>query len=89
MSFNHVVNFLLQRTCNDNLDKRFADCSIPQEMSNADINAELDLSDYSCEDDDCDGSRNYKEFKRTRPAGFRCSFYYFPGRNFVIYYCEK
>ncbi|KAK4751982.1 hypothetical protein SAY87_020780 [Trapa incisa] len=54
--------------CKDNLDKRFADCSIPQEMSNADINAELELSDYSCEDDYYDGNQNYKELKCSRPT---------------------
>ncbi|XP_062099461.1 histone-lysine N-methyltransferase ASHH2 isoform X2 [Humulus lupulus] len=38
-------------TCKDNMDKSFADCSIPQEKSNADINAELELSDASGEED--------------------------------------
>ena len=33
------------------MDKDFADCSIPQEKSNADINAELQISDASCEED--------------------------------------
>ena len=33
------------------MDKAFADCSIPQEKSNAEINAELEISDASCEDD--------------------------------------
>ncbi|KAL1820242.1 hypothetical protein ACET3Z_015111 [Daucus carota] len=37
--------------CEDNVDKDFADCSIPQEKSNAEINAELDISDASCEED--------------------------------------
>lgn len=37
--------------CKDNMDKDFADCSIPQEKSNADINAELQISDASCEED--------------------------------------
>ncbi|KAK4795363.1 hypothetical protein SAY86_013357 [Trapa natans] len=54
--------------CKDNLDKRFADCSIPQEMSNTDINAELELSDYSCEDDDYDNNQNYKELKCSLPT---------------------
>ncbi|XP_021284134.1 uncharacterized protein LOC110416462 [Herrania umbratica] len=44
--------------CGDNVDKAFADCSIPQEKSNADINAELGISD--AEEDGCDGL-NYKE----------------------------
>ncbi|KAF5955000.1 hypothetical protein HYC85_007856 [Camellia sinensis] len=32
-------------TCMDNIDKGFSDCSIPQEKSNAEINAELEISD--------------------------------------------
>ncbi|KAK9134953.1 hypothetical protein Syun_014283 [Stephania yunnanensis] len=32
-------------TCNDNMDKAFADCSVPQEKTNAEINAELQISD--------------------------------------------
>ncbi|XP_031489927.1 uncharacterized protein LOC116257377 isoform X1 [Nymphaea colorata] len=38
-------------TCKDNADKRFADCSIPQEKSNAEINAELNISEASCDED--------------------------------------
>ncbi|CAI9786607.1 unnamed protein product [Fraxinus pennsylvanica] len=38
-------------TCKDNEDKDFADCSIPQEKSNVEINEELEISDGSCEDD--------------------------------------
>lgn len=38
-------------TCKENMDKTFADCSIPQEKSNADINAELELSDVSGDED--------------------------------------
>ncbi|XWS15178.1 hypothetical protein CRYUN_Cryun35bG0072000 [Craigia yunnanensis] len=47
--------------CGDNVDKAFADCSIPQEKSNADINAELGISD--AEEDGCDGF-NYKELEK-------------------------
>ncbi|XP_076885699.1 histone-lysine N-methyltransferase ASHH2-like [Bidens hawaiensis] len=43
--------------CKDNLDKAFADCSIPQEMSNADINEELELSEASGEEDACNNTR--------------------------------
>lgn len=74
----------LQRICKDNLDKRFADCLIPQEMSNADINAELDLSDYSCEDDDYDGNRNCTELKCSGPTGYRRHFFVFPTGIFII-----
>ncbi|PIA27202.1 hypothetical protein AQUCO_08200016v1 [Aquilegia coerulea] len=38
-------------TCKDNMDKAFADCSIPQEKSNAEINAELEISEASGEED--------------------------------------
>ncbi|XP_078434729.1 histone-lysine N-methyltransferase isoform X2 [Wolffia australiana] len=38
-------------TCKDNKDKGFADCSVPQAKSNAEINAELEISDDSCEED--------------------------------------
>lgn len=43
----------LSRTCRDNTDKDFADCSIPQEKSNSEINDELEISDGSCEEDAC------------------------------------
>ncbi|CAN4102381.1 unnamed protein product [Withania somnifera] len=38
-------------TCKDNLDSAFADCSFPQEKSNSEINAELEISDGSGEED--------------------------------------
>ncbi|KAG1331164.1 hypothetical protein COCNU_02G011320 [Cocos nucifera] len=38
-------------TCKDNADKAFADCSILQEKTNAEINAELEISDASCDED--------------------------------------
>ncbi|KAH9308305.1 hypothetical protein KI387_036216, partial [Taxus chinensis] len=43
-------------TCQDNPNKEFADCCIPQEKSNAEINADLNISDASCEDGDCNGA---------------------------------
>ncbi|KAM0840806.1 hypothetical protein ACQ4PT_059408 [Festuca glaucescens] len=45
-------------TCKDNQDKTFAGCSIPQEKTNAEINAELDLSDASADEADNDGSNS-------------------------------
>ncbi|XP_073119337.1 histone-lysine N-methyltransferase ASHH2 isoform X2 [Henckelia pumila] len=45
-------------TCKDNTDEDFADCSIPQEKSNTEINVELEISDASCEEDGCDTSLN-------------------------------
>lgn len=53
-------------TCKDNTDVAFADCSIPQEKSNADINAELDISDASCEEDEGTARPNYKELGLSR-----------------------
>ncbi|KAF3651527.1 putative F-box/kelch-repeat protein-like [Capsicum annuum] len=38
-------------TCKDNLDRDVADCSIAQEKSNSEINAELEISDASGEED--------------------------------------
>ncbi|KAG8071011.1 hypothetical protein GUJ93_ZPchr0006g44332 [Zizania palustris] len=43
-------------TCKENGDKTLADCSIPQEKTNAEINAELELSDASADEADNDGS---------------------------------
>ncbi|KAG2613035.1 hypothetical protein PVAP13_4KG401100 [Panicum virgatum] len=45
-------------TCMDNGDKAFANCSIPQEKTNAEINAELDLSDASADEADDDRSNS-------------------------------
>uniref|UniRef100_A0A2P2L0A3 Uncharacterized protein n=1 Tax=Rhizophora mucronata TaxID=61149 RepID=A0A2P2L0A3_RHIMU len=36
----------------DNMDKAYADCSIPQEKANEEINAELGLSD--ADEETCD-----------------------------------
>ncbi|OMO57166.1 hypothetical protein COLO4_35487 [Corchorus olitorius] len=47
--------------CGDNVDKAFADCSIPQAKSNADIDAELGISD--AEEDGYD-DLNYKELEK-------------------------
>ncbi|KAM0841963.1 hypothetical protein ACQ4PT_058660 [Festuca glaucescens] len=45
-------------TCKGNQDKTFADCSVPQEKTNAEINAELDLSDASADEADNGGSNS-------------------------------
>ncbi|XP_050208602.1 histone-lysine N-methyltransferase ASHH2 [Mercurialis annua] len=47
-----------QWVCKDNTDNAFADCSIPQEKSNAEINAELGISDG--EEDVCDAPSKNK-----------------------------
>ncbi|KAL2497169.1 histone methyltransferase [Abeliophyllum distichum] len=52
-------------TCTDNKDKNFADCSIPQEKSNAEINKELDISDASCEEDAYDAFMKSKQNQST------------------------
>ncbi|GFY85564.1 histone-lysine N-methyltransferase [Actinidia rufa] len=64
---NMSTSLILVRTCKDNMDKGFADCSIPQEKSNSEINAELEISDASCEED---GSNSRSNSKRLEP---RCS----------------
>lgn len=48
-----------QWICKDNTNKAFADCSFPQEKSNAEINAELGISDV--DEDGCDAPSNYME----------------------------
>ncbi|XAR62849.1 Histone-lysine N-methyltransferase [Bertholletia excelsa] len=50
-------------TCKDNMDEGFANCSIPQEKSNAEINAELEISDASCEEDTSDAGLNFKRLE--------------------------
>ncbi|KAG9457142.1 hypothetical protein H6P81_001650 [Aristolochia fimbriata] len=47
-------------TCKENADKHFADCSIPQEKSNAEINAELEISDASGDEDSRCQQPSYK-----------------------------
>lgn len=58
-------------TCKDNVDKALADCSTPQEKSNADINAELELSDASGEEDASGTRLNYKGLECRRPRDLR------------------
>ncbi|KAL9394520.1 hypothetical protein Peur_013805 [Populus x canadensis] len=50
-----------QWICKDNMNKAFADCSFPQEKSNAEINAELGISDV--DEDGCDAPSNYMELE--------------------------
>ncbi|CAK7346920.1 unnamed protein product [Dovyalis caffra] len=50
-----------QWICKDSTDKAFANCSIPQEKSNAEINAELGISD--ADEDACDAPSNYMELE--------------------------
>ncbi|XP_068651991.1 uncharacterized protein [Aristolochia californica] len=49
--------------CKENADKGFADCSIPQEKSNAEINAELEISDASGDEDSRSQWPSSKQFE--------------------------
>lgn len=51
------------------MDIAFADCSIPQEKSNSQINDELDISDASGEEDVNDARLNYKGLECGRSTG--------------------
>lgn len=51
--------------CKDNTDKAFADCSIPQEKSNTDINTELEISD---EEDNYDSRLNFNQIGQKQPT---------------------
>lgn len=51
------------------MDKAFADCSIPQEKTNAEINAELDISDASCEEDVCNAQSTRKGVEAKKISG--------------------
>ncbi|XP_022938750.1 histone-lysine N-methyltransferase ASHH2 isoform X1 [Cucurbita moschata] len=55
-------------TCKDNVDKAFADCSIPQEKSNAEINAELEISDESGEENASNKRLTYRELDSFHPT---------------------
>lgn len=51
------------------MDKGFADCSIAQEMSNSEINAELQISDVSCGEDGSDARLNFNRLESKHSAG--------------------
>lgn len=51
------------------MDKAFACCSIPQEKSNTEINAELEISDASGEEDASGTRLNHKGLECKRPTG--------------------
>ena len=50
------------------MDKAFANCSIPQEKSNAEINAELEISDESGEENGSKKRLTYRELESFHPA---------------------
>ncbi|CAA6667711.1 unnamed protein product [Spirodela intermedia] len=75
-------------TCKDNKDKAFADCTIPQEKTNAEINAELEISDASCEED------LYTEQPRTtgsnlKPPAFQQSAWVHINSNMFLHRTRK
>jgi histone-lysine N-methyltransferase SETD2 len=51
------------------MNKAFADCSFPQEKSNAEINAELGISDV--DEDGCDAPSNYMELECRQTSGMK------------------
>ncbi|KAM5564355.1 histone-lysine N-methyltransferase ASHH2 [Rosa sericea] len=55
-------------TCRENQDRNFADCSISQEKSNAEINSELEISDASGEEDASGTRLHYKTLECRRPS---------------------
>ncbi|KAL1214561.1 Histone-lysine N-methyltransferase ASHH2 [Cardamine amara subsp. amara] len=52
--------------CMNNSDKDFADCSISQEMSNEEINAELGIGQDEADAYDCDASKRGKEKEKSK-----------------------
>lgn len=50
------------------MDKAFANCSIPQEKSNAEINAELEISDESGEENASNKRLTYRELESFHPT---------------------
>lgn len=57
--------FEFNRICKDNNDKAFSDCLTPQEKTNAEINAELQISDVSCEEGSQSAQPNSKKPDQT------------------------
>lgn len=57
------------RICKDNSAREFASCLIPQEMSNEEINAELGISDASCDEDTSLSLKNIGASATSKPAG--------------------
>lgn len=51
------------------MNKAFANCATPQEKSNADINAELEISDASGEEDASGPQQNQKGLEYKRSTG--------------------
>lgn len=68
------------RTCDDNLDKTFADCSVPQEKSDHAINIELELSDC---DEDVDEVSEATTLKKSQPIGMHTIISLFSSVQFI------
>ncbi|XP_021841738.1 histone-lysine N-methyltransferase ASHH2 isoform X2 [Spinacia oleracea] len=73
-------------TCKDNGDQAFADCSIPQEKSNAEINAELQISD---EEDARDGHLGSKGSGLGQPVAFQPSTWMLIKSNLFLHRSRK
>lgn len=52
---------IVKRICTNNSDKDFAACSISQEMSNEDINAELGIGQDEADAYDCEAAKRGKD----------------------------
>lgn len=76
-------------TCEENMDLAFADCSIPQEMSNAEINAELGISDASGEEDANDDHLKSKRLERKRSTVAQPSSWILIKSNLYLYRKRK
>ncbi|EPS67389.1 hypothetical protein M569_07380, partial [Genlisea aurea] len=55
-------------TCKENMDRDFAECSVPQEKSNSEINDELELFDESAEEDTQETFVNSSNYQSKVPA---------------------
>ncbi|KAH9300569.1 hypothetical protein KI387_012152, partial [Taxus chinensis] len=77
--------------CCDNLDKAFADCSIPQEKSDAEINAELNISESSNwnEIDNSDGQVDSKTFQKSHIEAAQQYVWTSIERNIYVNRCRK
>uniref|UniRef100_A0A1D1Y970 Histone-lysine N-methyltransferase ASHH2 n=3 Tax=Anthurium amnicola TaxID=1678845 RepID=A0A1D1Y970_9ARAE len=76
-------------TCKDNSDKAFADCTIPQEKTNAEINAELEISDASCEEDFLAEQLNFKASERKPAAALQQSSWVLIKSNMLLHRARK
>jgi hypothetical protein len=61
------------RSCSDNPNKEFADCCIPQEKSDAEINRDLEISENSeCDEEDGTNATCEKPMEVCIQGGWTC-----------------